>query len=269
MKTSLILFLAVTAALSCGGAAEAASSPWQQVQGGRVRLVTTGLPDAQGNLRGAVDIDLAPGWKTYWRDPGDAGVPPQIDLSPSSNVSLVEIGYPTPRRFDEEGTVWVGYEAPVRFPLTLKLPDPSAPAKVDARLLVGICKAICIPLQARLSLDPRVGADNAGDAATVADAFASLPAPARPGFGVAEAEVLKDGLVVRASLPESAAGADLFVAAPQGYSFGQPRRQPDKDGKAVFTLPLLDRPATAGKSPVVPYTLAQGGSAVSGTLPLP
>lgn len=268
MKTSLILLLAAAASLFCGGAADAASSSWQQAQGGRVRLVTAGLPDAQGYLRGAVDIDLTPGWKTYWRDPGDAGVPPQIDLSPSSNVTLVEVGYPAPQRFDENGTVWVGYAAPVRFPLTLKLADPSAPAKVDARLLVGICKAICIPLQAHLSLDPRVGADNAEDAATVADAFASLPGPARPGFGVAGAAVRKDGLVIRADLPESAADAELFVAAPQGYSFGQPRRQ-DKDGKAVFTLPLLDQPSTAQKSLVIPYTLAQGGKAVSGTLPLP
>ncbi len=54
----------------------ASSSDWFETEGARIRLVTTGKPAADGKLKGMLDIELKPGWKTYWRDPGDAGVPP-------------------------------------------------------------------------------------------------------------------------------------------------------------------------------------------------
>ena len=61
----------------------------------------TGPADEKGVLQGALEIDLKPGWKTYWRDPGDAGVPPTIDATASSNVASAELSFPAPHRFDE------------------------------------------------------------------------------------------------------------------------------------------------------------------------
>lgn len=61
--------------------AQAASSDWHETQGGAVRLVTSGISNDQGYLRGALQIRLEPGWKTYWRDPGKTGIPPQLELS--------------------------------------------------------------------------------------------------------------------------------------------------------------------------------------------
>src|SRR5262245_43732610 len=94
----MLAALAVASALA--SPALASSSDWHEADGGRVRLLTSGRPDEHGVLRGALEIDLKPGWKTYWLDPGDAGVPPSLDVSGSRNVSTAELQFPAPHRFD-------------------------------------------------------------------------------------------------------------------------------------------------------------------------
>src|ERR1700741_2164925 len=79
----------------------ASSSDWYEAEGGRVRLVTTGAPDESGVIAGVLQVDLKPGWKTYWRDPGDAGVPPTLDASGSDNVASVTVMWPAPERFPD------------------------------------------------------------------------------------------------------------------------------------------------------------------------
>jgi DsbC/DsbD-like thiol-disulfide interchange protein len=253
--------------LSCAAppVALASSSPWVDVQGGAVRLVTSGEPDADGILRGALQIDLRPGWKTYWRDPGDTGVPPSISLT---GASLAGVAYPVPQRFDEEGTVWNGYEAPVSFAIRLKVPDGKA-EEIGAHVFLGICQTICIPLQAELKLDPGVDPENPEDAVIVTEAFEAVPEPARAGFQLAKAENGGKTLTVAAELPQSGEAAELFLAAPEGYSFGPPRQIADKDGKAVFSVPLYEQPGKPAPGAMAAYTLVQGGKAVAGTVSLP
>jgi DsbC/DsbD-like thiol-disulfide interchange protein len=254
-------------ALSCAipGVALASSSPWADVQGGAVRLVTSGKPDADGILRGALQIDLKPGWKTYWRDPGDTGVPPSISLT---GASLAGVAYPVPQRFDEDGTVWNGYEAPVSFAVRLKVPGGKAD-EIGAHVFLGICQTICIPLQAELKLDPGADPENREDAAIVTQTFEAVPAPARPGFRLAEAENGGKTLTVAAELPQPGAAAELFLAAPEGYSFGPPRRLADKDGKTGFSVQVYEQPDKPAPGTMAAYTLVQNGEAVAGTISLP
>ena len=263
MKEPAILLIG---SLLCTGPAAASSSGWVQVQGGAVRLVTTGTPDAEGKLRGALQIDLKPGWKTYWRDPGDTGVPPRISVT---GASLAGVAYPVPRRFNEGGTVWNGYEGPVSFAVSLE----TAGGKTDeigADVFLGICRSICIPLQAHLQLDPAADPGNPEDASVVAQAFADVPAPARSGFRLSDAKPQgKDALQVEAKLPQPGAAAQLFLAAPDGYSFGPPKRLDETGGKASFSIPVYDRPSGAASGIAAAYTLVQNGSAVAGTIPLP
>jgi len=246
--------------------AVAASSPWAAGTGVKVRLVTSGGPDAEGRVKGALSIELAPGWKTYWRDPGDAGVPPQIDFSGSRNVSSVDIAYPAPHRFSDEGGIWAGYKEPVRFGLTLKATDPSKPMELDAKVFIGVCQSICVPFQAQLAVDPGKDADDLTDAATVAETFAALPAAPREDFNAIEAKKTPAALSVSATLPKPNAAAELFVAAPEGYSFGPPKRIGSESGKVAFSVPVLAGDIAAG-APRIPYTLVlQGGQAVAGDL---
>jgi len=259
--------LALASILSCAlpGIAAASSSQWADVEGGGVRLVTSGEPDADGILRGALQIDLKPGWKTYWRDPGDTGVPPAISVT---GASLAGVAYPVPQRFDEEGTVWNGYEAPVNFAVRLKVAGGKA-AEIGAHVFLGICQTICIPLQAELKLDPGADAANAEDAAVVKKAFEDVPGPARSGFRLAGASEREKAFMVSAELPRPEASAELFVAAPEGYSFGPAKRLDDADGKAAFSVPVYEQPDDDAAGAMAAYTLVQDGRAVAGEITLP
>jgi DsbC/DsbD-like thiol-disulfide interchange protein len=259
-------FLLVTV-LSCAppGVAAASSSPWADVQGGAVRFVTSGEPGADGMLRAALQIDLKPGWKTYWRDPGDTGVPPSLSIT---GASLTDIAYPAPRRFDEDGVVWNGYEAPVSFAIRLKAPDGKA-EEIGAHVFLGICQTICIPLQAELKLDPGADPANPEDAAIVTQAFEAVPRPARSGFGLTGMKRESARLTVTAELPQPGEASELFLAAPESYSFGPASPLAAKDGKAVFSVPLYEQPDKTTPDTTVAYTLVQSGEAVEGRIALP
>src|SRR5690606_16478618 len=125
---SLRHLLAVTLSL-LPAAAHAAASDWYHVEGGSVRVVTSGVPDENGVLRGALEIRLKRGWKTYWRDPGSSGVPPTLDVAVGDRTAPVEIGFPAPQRFDDGYAEWAGYDEPVALALSLHLPQGiAAPA---------------------------------------------------------------------------------------------------------------------------------------------
>lgn len=246
----------------------ASSSDWHRAEGGDIRLVTTGAPDERGVVRGALEINLKPGWKTYWVDPGDAGVPPSIDVSASSNVVSAEMSFPAPRRFDDGFSVWAGYEEPVRFPVAFMLSDPGAPAAIQASVFLGICETICVPVQATLSLDTAGDPDNADDAALVQAAVDALPGPEQPDFGVTLVDGGKDEVLVEAAFPGEPDAVDFFLAGSEGYQFGPPERRSDS-GRLLFSVPILQRPDQVPDKGALLYTLAASGGAVSGRLPYP
>src|ERR1039458_7923592 len=71
-------------------------------------------------LRAGIEIRLDPGWKTYWRYPGDSGVPPTFDFAGSENVKSVTVLWLAPERFaDGAGGHSIGYHGDVVFPLRI------------------------------------------------------------------------------------------------------------------------------------------------------
>jgi len=147
------ILAAAAALLAASLPAAASSSAWHDSEGGRVRLVTSGRPDAQGRLQGVLDIALKPGWKTYWRDPGDNGVPPQLGIAESTNVVGAEMAFPAPQRHDDGYGQWAGYDGSVSLPVTFRLASPQDRAVIDAQVFIGICETICIPVKASLTVD--------------------------------------------------------------------------------------------------------------------
>jgi DsbC/DsbD-like thiol-disulfide interchange protein len=244
----------------------AASTDWVETEGGRLRLVTADGPDKQGRLIGALDIELKPGWKTYWRDPGDAGVPPTIDVTASTNIAQADFEFPAPQRQDDGYSKWAGYTRPVALPVTFRLASPHEPALIKADIFLGICQTICIPVSARLTLDPANGSTSAEDAALVVAAVKALPEAARADFGAALVEKGEDRLVVEAKFTGDPNSADFFIAGVDGYSFATPERL-SKDGKTLFSVEVLNRPTDAPAGDGIPYTLVTPAGAVSGTLP--
>ena len=147
------LALAFTATGLAAGEAPApitVASPWVDLHKARVRLIG-GARRSKSYVAG-VEITLADGWKTYWRNPGDAGVPPVFDWLGSTNVGLVKVLYPAPSRIAEPAAETIGYEHAVLFPVEVTPKDPTKPVELKLLLEFGICREICIPAQSMLSL---------------------------------------------------------------------------------------------------------------------
>ncbi|MEO9612286.1 MAG: protein-disulfide reductase DsbD domain-containing protein [Nitratireductor sp.] len=274
MKHIMSFALALVLAAPAAGRAQAASSESFHTDGATIRLITTGLADRDGVLRGALEVDLDPGWKTYWRDPGASGVPPQITLDGSLNVEDARLGYPAPQWHEDSYGAWAGYDAPVRFPVIFTIGAPERYALIEANVFVGVCQNVCIPVQARLTVEPGSAPDAPADKAAVEAAFAALPAPAGDDFGVTAVRLEADQLIVEAAMPAESGEAALFVAGAQGYLFGTPRTDRTEAGngpadRTIFHVPILQRPGTDTPPPTVAYTLVTDAGAVAGEISLP
>jgi DsbC/DsbD-like thiol-disulfide interchange protein len=96
-------------------------------------------------------VRLAPHWKTYWRMPGDAGIPPQFDWTGSENAGGIEVQYPAPSRFADASGETIGYQNEVLFPILVSPLDLARPLALRLSLLIGVCKDICIPARKEAS----------------------------------------------------------------------------------------------------------------------
>lgn len=162
---------ALAAALALAAVPAVAEAPRAQAR----LLAGSATPDG-GRLAG-LWIGLAPGWKTYWRAPGEAGIPPRFDWSGSENLADAAIEWPAPHAFDSFGMTTLGYVGEVVFPLTLRPVDPSRPIAVRLSVEYGVCSDICVPERAELALTIQPG-QAPGDAARIAAARAAAPIPA-------------------------------------------------------------------------------------------
>ncbi|MFQ3255288.1 MAG: DsbC/DsbD-like thiol-disulfide interchange protein [Loktanella salsilacus] len=105
--------------------------------------VLPGWETAQGTHMAALRLTLAPGWKTYWRAPGDAGIPPQITIT-DGNVQSVAFHWPTPEVFDQNGMRSIGYHDSLTLPIEV---TGSGDLRLTGTLDIGVCLDICIPAQ--------------------------------------------------------------------------------------------------------------------------
>lgn len=131
-------------------AVAADASAWDGDQRAAVRLIA-------GAQRGAlhhagIEIRLAPGWKTYWRYPGDSGIPPRFDFSNSTNVKSVTVRYPAPHRLTDESGTSIGYKGGVVFPLDIVPQDAAQPVMLAVKADYAVCEKICIPAEGKAEL---------------------------------------------------------------------------------------------------------------------
>ncbi|MGI9395658.1 MAG: protein-disulfide reductase DsbD domain-containing protein, partial [Boseongicola sp.] len=104
-----------------------------------------------GRHYAALSIRLAPGWKTYWRTPGAAGIPPVFDWAASENVADVIVAFPVPRVSELNGLRSIGYTDRVVFPLAVRPIDNEQDINLHGQLLIGVCEDICVPLELELT----------------------------------------------------------------------------------------------------------------------
>lgn len=144
MKKSRIISAALAALVSVPAAA--------QVPDDVARMgIVEGWRDSEGRHVAGLSIRLAPGWKTYWRAPGDGGIPPVFNWSGSSNVADVDVLYPVPEVFLQNGLRSIGYKDSVLFPLLIEPRDRSDAISLHGEIEIGVCEDICIPVTFRIS----------------------------------------------------------------------------------------------------------------------
>jgi DsbC/DsbD-like thiol-disulfide interchange protein len=143
VSTATLCTLLVSALNFTAAAADASS--WDGDARSAMRLVAGSPVGADGALRAGVEIRLAAGWKTYWRYPGDSGVPPVFDFSKSENVKSLSILWPAPHRFMDDGGASIGYKGGVIFPVHVVRESPNRPATLRLTLDYAVCEKLCVP----------------------------------------------------------------------------------------------------------------------------
>jgi DsbC/DsbD-like thiol-disulfide interchange protein len=154
-------------------------SAWDGTQRSAVRLIGGTRAEGGANLRAGIEMRLAPGWKTYWRYPGDSGIPPRFDFSKSRNVKSVTVRWEAPQRLADEGGTSIGYKHDVIFPLDVVPEDRAKPVTLALAIDYGVCEKFCVPVDAKAELI--LGGEPTGQDARIAAADGRVPKPARLG----------------------------------------------------------------------------------------
>lgn len=212
-------------------------SDWAVNPGGRMRIVALS-PDSTGKVEGVIEIEPTPGWITYWREPGDAGMPPQMTLAPQSGLTLSHIDFPVPQRFDQNGVSDIGYDEPVALPFTLSATG-KAGDELDATVFIGVCKEICVPFQAELSTS-LVSFEDASARPIIEAAKTHLPEKPSAEFFAEKPKVGADGKTVSVTvgLPDVQDKPEFYLTGPDGYVYFDPLLQRADMGKVIATFPL-------------------------------
>jgi DsbC/DsbD-like thiol-disulfide interchange protein len=257
--------LALTVSLALAGASLAASpgeSPWVKETYSKVRLVSGSVAGLSGDqMIAGVQIRLDPGWKTYWRMPGDSGVPPSFDWSGSKNLKSAEVLYPAPHRFTDASGTAIGYEDEVVFPVIVTPERAGEPVELKLSIDYGLCKTLCIPNQADLSIELPAHRVEKGDDPLLTRFVDLVPKPAEtgklPALGGIEAKLdsAKPELFIDANFADGATGTDVFVEAPGEAFVPVPKPLgPVQNGKQRFVVSFAS-PAEAEAIKSKPLTL--------------
>jgi suppressor for copper-sensitivity B len=263
----IVFPLAAALAITAISPATAAVGAWASGSKAKVRILSAGV-GADGRLAAGLEIVLPSGWKTYWRDPGTAGVAPKFDFAASKNVARADVAFPVPERSDDGFSVTNVYEEHVVLPVSIALTDPAKPVDLSAVLDLGVCQDVCVPdhVEAHLTVPP-ADADAATDK-TLAAARALVPGPAEPGKFAVEAISRNGGtdgkpvFRIRVLAP-AGTKPELFIEGPQDWAAYAPMAAGNDGGRALYDVKFS---RTGAKTPIAGakfrVTISAGGRAI-------
>jgi DsbC/DsbD-like thiol-disulfide interchange protein len=223
------------------------SSPWLKDSHSAVRLMAGSRSGAV--LLGGIAIQLQPGWHTYWRNPGDSGVPPRFDFSKSENIEAVTILWPAPMRFDDgAGGTSLGYQKQVVLPLRIVAKSADRPVMLRADISYAVCEKICIPVEASAELAFTSVASTEDSALSAA--LDTVPKPATIGDPnpLTIRDVKREGKTVLVDVAaQPSGGVNLFVEGPTpDWALPVPKlREHSPPGVKRFAFDLDGLPAGA------------------------
>jgi DsbC/DsbD-like thiol-disulfide interchange protein len=226
----MLVLLALVA--STGPAAAADASAWDRGKYSAVRLIAGGRVETPAIHSAGIEIQLSRGWKTYWRYPGDSGIPPRFDFKGSQNLAEARVLWPAPQRFSDDIGYSIGYSEHVIFPVRVRAADPAKPVLLKLNLDYAICEKMCVPASAKLEL-PLTGTATA-HAASLHASESKVPKSAAIGEGGAlrikavRIDPKNAKRVVVTLQAQPGLSVDLFAEGP-GADWNLPLPRPDGD----------------------------------------
>lgn len=172
------LVFALVACLAAGTAQAADASAWSDGSNSAARLIAGSNSAGAQPLRAGVEIKLTSGWHTYWRYPGDSGVPPHFDFSGSENLAHAKVLYPAPRLLRDETGQTLVFENDVIFPISVTPKQTGKPVLLRLKLDYAVCEKLCVPAQASAELALDAGVSAFDQALKAAEARVPKPTPA-------------------------------------------------------------------------------------------
>jgi DsbC/DsbD-like thiol-disulfide interchange protein len=261
------------AAAACGIATMLATparaddaSPWSEDIRSAIRLIA-GSNQGAAPLRAGVEVKLQPGWKTYWRYPGDSGVPPRFDFSGSDNLKSAKVLYPAPHLFTDESGNSLGYKDSVTFPVQVTPKLAGKPVTLALKLDYAVCEKLCVPAQGSASLT--LAAGGSAQDTLLRDAEARVPqkvSAAQAGLTVRRVNNAAKPLVMVDLKTPAGTPVDIFVEGPTPeWALPIPKPAPGApDGHRQFGFELDGLPP--GVDPKgqfdLTFTVVEGGRAI-------
>jgi len=133
------------------------STVWVKSKNAKSRLLNGYIEADPKEIVAGLEILLRKNWKTYWRVPGEAGLPPRFDFSGSKNLAKADVKWPAPNRYVDQFGVAIGYKDRVIFPISISAKDPQKPVILNLKVDYAVCEIVCIPLSAEHELSFKLG----------------------------------------------------------------------------------------------------------------
>lgn len=218
--------------------AQSGETAWQEIAPGvKLRMISTGQIKADGTTLVGLEIDMPETTKTYWRVPGDTGLPTELDFSASHGVLGHEIVWPYPVRQDTPDYLDYVYLGPTILPVEVKVVPGQPMAQIDAML--GICSEICLPAQASFSLPLNDGSPDRPNGLRLRQALAMAPiAWEGDPQPIGNVWLTADATMLAVSIGDDDVDPSSLIAAiPDGeLVFGTPQKSPEPN---IVLIPIL------------------------------
>ncbi|GJE02037.1 protein-disulfide reductase DsbD family protein [Methylobacterium isbiliense] len=212
-----------------------------------------------------VRVRLGSGWKTYWRSPGDSGLPPEFDWSMSTNLEQAEPLWPAPHRMELLGVETIGYKDEVVFPIKARVPDPNAPIQVSLKLGLYACTTICVRDDHAMTGTIAPGDSRSGEQAIIDTWRKRVPAASSNALSISSIrlkEASPPELEVIAKATEAFEAPDLFVESDPPVFGSKPRVTISPGGTATLTVPLEAEKTEDLRNRPLRITLVDGEHAI-------
>jgi len=261
------LFAAVASFIAWSPTAHAAMSEWASSEGGRMRLVAISQPRNDAILA-LLQVEPKPGWKTYWRNPGDAGMPPKLDFTGSTNLVLRSIAFPVPEIGQDDGGSFIGYHQPVSMVVEFAKPLADAPSTINLDAIVGICEKVCLPFMANFSVPLTPGQPESEEFMQMQLALSTLPEKPGKNFEIRSLRLSTGGRMVEAEVTLPIAEMpEIAILPPPGLRLGKIDVRAGADKVAHVQIPVIGEDKARSDARIT-ILVKSGGRAIEATLAL-